>query len=654
MPGAAAPWHDPLAGPASDAMVVPTLAPPGHLSGRLPDRRGFSMADLSGTARNDTLSGTTDADTAAGLSGSDTIDGRGGNDTLSGGEGADAILGGVGDDLILGYGATDAVAGSGDIVATRIATGLSQPVFATSAPGDPDRLYVVEKSGQVRILYTADGTVNATEFLQIPAADMQSGGEQGLLGLAFHPDYVTNGRFFVFVINAAGDIEVRAYTRSAVTPDLADADSGNVILTIPHPAFSNHNGGWIAFGPDGMLYIATGDGGGGGDPANNAQNPDVLLGKILRIDVDGDDFPGDTGRDYAIPADNPFVGTAAAPEIWALGLRNPWRPSFDRDTGDLYIADVGQGRREEINFQPADSDGGQNYGWVIREGTLVFDPDRPGNLPPTSPLLVDPVLDYAHVSDGTGGFSVTGGYVYRGTAAGMQGLYLYADFVTDQIWSFRIVEGAVVDAANRTAQFVTSGGQVDSIASFAEDGRGNLYILGIDGEVFLLTPAVGAGDGADRLSGGAGNDTLHGGAANDTLLGGTDNDHLYGGSQDDWIKGGAGVDLMWGGAGADVFDFNAITDSGIGTGLRDLIHDFADGADRIDVSGIDARQGAAGNQKFTFIGSAVFTDEGQIRATQLGARVLLEFNRSGTDGAEMTVILRDLSVAEIDATDFVL
>ena len=309
------------------------------------------MATLTGTIRPDTLTGTAEADTATGQSGTDTIAGGLGNDTLSGGDGGDALFGGDGNDVIYGHGATDRIAGSGDIAATRIGAGLGQTVFATSAPGDPDRLFVVAKTGEIRILDTATGAVNAMPFLDIPAAQLQTDGEQGLLGLAFHPDYATNGRFFVFVTNAAGNLEVRAYSRSSGNPDLADPASGNVILTVPHPVQSNHNGGWIGFGPDGSLYIATGDGGGGGDPDNNAQNINSLLGKILRIDVNGDDFAGDGSRDYAIPDGNPFVGAAGADEIWAVGLRNPWRPSFDRATGDFYIADVGQDERKRSTFR---------------------------------------------------------------------------------------------------------------------------------------------------------------------------------------------------------------------------------------------------------------------------------------------------------------
>lgn len=611
------------------------------------------MALLNGTTGADVLAGGAAADVGTGLSGSDRLDGGAGADTLSGGEGGDSLNGGAGDDVLYGFGASDEVAGSGDIRATRIAGGYDQPVFATSAPGDPDRLFVVEKTGQIRILDTATGVTNTANFLTIPQAQLQTGGEQGLLSMAFHPDYATNGKFYVFVNNAAGDLEVRQYARAPGNPDRAGATSGDVILTIPHPGNSNHNGGWISFGPDGHLYIATGDGGGGGDPDNNAQNPNVLLGKMLRIDVNGDDFAGDAGRDYAIPDDNPFVGTSAAGEIWALGLRNPWRPSFDRVTGDLYIADVGQDAREEINFQEAGSAGGENYGWVIREGTLVFDPDRPGNLPPGSPLLIDPVLDYGHSFDAAGGFSVTGGYVYRGPSEGMQGIYLYADFVSNQIWSFRIVDGAVVDAANRTGQFVVSGGSLDNIASFGEDGRGNLYIIGIGGDVFLLNPGAGAGDGADAINGGAGRDRIWGGAGRDTLRGGEDDDRLHGGGQADLIAGGAGKDVMFGGAGADVFDFNAVTESHVAFG-RDVIMDFVAGEDRLDFASIDARAGVAGNQGFTFIGSGPFTAEGQIRVVQSGGSVVVQVNTSGSSGAEMVLILRDVAVGDLTAGDFVL
>lgn len=615
------------------------------------------MANLNGTAGNDRIDGTATEDRIIGLSGTDRINASGGNDTVSGGEGADRIDGGDGDDVIYGFGASDRTVGSGDILVERVATGRPQPIFVTSAPGDDDRLYVVGKTGRIEILDPDTGTVNATPFLSIPPAQLQTDGEQGLLGLAFHPDYAVNGKFYVFVTNAAGNLEVREYMRSSGNPDVADAGSGNVILTILHPTHGNHNGGWIGFGPDGMLYIATGDGGGSGDQGNNAQDETSLLGKMLRIDVDGDDFAGDPLRDYAIPEDNPFFGTSAAPEIWALGLRNPWRPSFDRLTGDLYIADVGQGRLEEINFQPGNSDGGENYGWVIKEGTSVFAPGRPGNLPPDSPLLVDPVLEYGHTFDENGGFSVTGGYVYRGTGPGMQGVYFYADFVTDNLWSFRVVDGKVVDQANRTGQMVDAAGNrisVDSIASFGEDGNGNLFIVSINGGILRLTPGEGAGDGADLLRGGAGRDQIHGGAQDDTLLGEDGDDRLYGGSQDDTLDGGAGRDRMNGGTGADVFLFRAVTDSGNGSTKRDVIEDFTDRVDVLDLSAIDAMAGTGGNQAFSFIGSARFTAEGQVRVVQSGADVTVMVNTDGKGAADMSFVLSGVQVGALQAADFLL
>lgn len=610
------------------------------------------MALINGTPRANLLTGTIGADLLRGLAGTDTLRGAAGADRLAGGDGADRLFGGDGNDVLLGHSSFDAVAGAGSILATRIATGFDQPVFATAAPDAPDRLFIVEKTGQIKILNPATGTT--TTFLDIPDGQLSTGGEQGLLGLAFHPDYASNGKFYVYMVDEGGNLEVRQYTRSATNPNRADAGSANVILTIPHPENSNHNGGWLGFGPDGLLYIATGDGGSGGDPDNNAQNRNSLLGKMLRIDVNGDDFAGDATRDYAIPDDNPFASSAGADEIWATGLRNPWRPSFDRATGDLYIADVGQGAREEINWQPAGSNGGENYGWVVREGDIVFDPNRPGNPDPESPSLTDPVQVYDHSGSPNGGFSVTGGYVYRGPAAGLQGVYLYADFVTNQIWSFRVVDGRAVDQANRTDQLVTSGGSIDQIASFGEDGRGNLYIIGLDGEVFLLRPQATAGDGADYLDGGAGRDVLRGGVGNDTLIGGTGNDTLNGNTQNDTLRGGAGVDLLLGGRGADVFDFDTRADSRTGTTGRDVIADFTDGRDRLDFSTLDARASIDGNQRFTFVDTAAFTADGQIRAVQAGTSVVLHLNITGISVAEMQVELRNTVVADLTAADFIL
>lgn len=608
------------------------------------------MAIFDGTAGKDRFSGTSAPDTVKGRSDADNLNGAGGHDTIAGGEGSDRINGGNGDDVLYGFGASDNKAGSGDIDAALAGSGFAAPVFVTSAPGDPDRLFVLEKTGHIRILDLASGQANAQAFLTIPtsgADGIKTDGEMGLLGLAFHPDYATNGKFYVYVtanngLTAGSRLQVREYTRA--NADLANPDAGNVILEIPHPGQNNHNGGWIDFGADGHLYIAVGDGGGGGDPLNNAQNKDTLLGKMLRIDVNGDDFTGDANRDYAIPDDNPFAAASGRDEIWATGLRNPWRASFDRTTGDLYIGDVGQGEREEINFQSGGSAGGENYGWRIREGTLPFAGGSTAG-------LTDPVLDYGHLAAPDGGFSVTGGYVYRGQGPGMQGVYLYADFVSNQIWSFRVVDGQAVDAANRTAQIKAAGGTVDGIASFGEDGRGNLYIVGIDGEIWRITPQKGAGDMADSISGGAGDDRILGGVGNDTLRGDEGNDTLNGNGQNDIIRGGAGMDELRGGRGADVFEFNKATHS---TGSGDMIADFGKGADKISLRKLDADADQGGNQNFTFIGEDAFDDAGQVRIRTSGQDTIVLINLDADTTAEMRITLLNTSLNTISASDFIL
>ena len=550
---------------------------------------------LRGTALGDQIRGGGGDDRLLGGSGRDAVSGGTGDDRISGGEGRDELFGGDGDDVIFGFGAADRAAGSADITLANVGReAFSRPVFATAAPGDPDRLYVVEQhSGQIRILDTGSGETKADPFLDLPDGSLADGNEQGLLGLAFHPDYAANGRFFVYLTQADGDVEVRSYQRSGSDPDRAAAGSGDTLLVIDKDnGAGNHNGGWIGFGPDGMLYVGVGDEGLSGDPDNNAQNVDVLWGKMLRIDVDGDDFGGNADRDYAIPEGNPFAGRAGADEIWALGLRNPWRNSFDRQTGDLYIGDVGQGEREEIDFQRAGV-GGANYGWKVKEGEIVFDDGVPGNPRPDSPGLTDPVASYRH--DASGGFAVVGGYVYRGEAGGMQGRYLYADFVSEQLWSLRMVGGRAVDVTNHTAQLVSEGGSIDGITSFAEDGRGNLYVVGIGGQVSRLSFGEAAADAADRIRGGDGNDRLFGGAGDDRLFGDGGRDRLDGGAQDDVLSGGPGADTFVFRAGADtITDFRDDVDTirlGDGFGLasvsqalamgeevgRDVVFDFAGG-----------------------------------------------------------------------------
>ena len=454
------------------------------------------MANVTGTNATEILNGTVASDIIQGLGGSDQLNGLGGADTISGGDGADTISGGDGDDIIYGHSVADLDPHSGDINATLLTNVGSGAVFVTGAPGDDGFVYALRKDvGDIIRINTNTGAQST--FLAIPAAQFSSGGERGVLGLAFHPDYATNGRFFVFLTGPSGDIEVREYARSG-NPAVANSTVVQSIITIPHSEFANHNGGSLAFGPDGNLYIATGDGGGGNDPHDNAQNINVLLGKILRIDVDGDGFPADATRNYAIPGGNPFAGAIpGAAEIWAYGLRNPWRISFDPLTGDLYIGDVGQSAREEVNFDAAGGPGGLNYGWDYREGTLQG-PSQPPN-PPIA--FINPVFDYPRDI----GHSITGGYVYRGPADGLQGAYFFGDFVTGRIFTLRMVNGVAEDAIERTGQIV--GANLQLISSFGTDNAGNLYVVSLSGTIHRLDPGIAAGDGADRIDGGAGNDT---------------------------------------------------------------------------------------------------------------------------------------------------
>jgi glucose/arabinose dehydrogenase len=401
------------------------------------------------------------------------------------------------------------IAAAQDFSTVRVATGLNRPVFLTAPPGDRNRVFVVEEhTGEILIIDLTDGSINATPFLTVTG--LSTGDEQGLLGLAFHPDYAVNGYFYVYFTDPSSNV-VR-YQVSG-DPDVADASSETPVLSFSQPA-ANHNAGWIGFGPDDTLYIASGDGGGSDDNdaghtpgTGNAQDiTDNLLGKILRIDVDGDGFPADPNRNYAIPADNPFVGVTGDDEIWAYGLRNPWRMSFDRATGDLYIADVGQTRCEELDVQPGGSGGGENYGWRLREGVIATPTGSVGGPPP--PGSIDPIFDYPHpntagsepCSDPGAGFegrSITGGTVYRGPVQELQGRYFFADYVTADLWSLRFdgSDPSLFDGTNYTdltdhsgdPRFIPDVGTIASVSSFGEDDAGNLYVLDLnDGEVFFI------------------------------------------------------------------------------------------------------------------------------------------------------------------------
>ena len=347
----------------------------------------------------------------------------------------------------------------------QVVIGLSTPLYLT-APADDPRLFIVEKTGGIRIV--KDGILLPTPFLDL-AAKVSAGGEQGLLGLAFDPEYATNGRFVVHYTDLAGNTVLSRFLVSA-DPDRADAASEQLILAAAQPA-ANHNGGQVAFGPDGLLYLGLGDGGGSGDPEDRGQSLADLLGSILRIDLR-------TGDPYTVPADNPFVGNPnARPEIWSYGLRNPWRFSFDRETGDLYIADVGQNHLEEIDIStPADGAGrGANYGWSIMEGSECF-----GGVGCDQTGLTLPVFEYSHQE----GCSVTGGYVYRGASIpSLQGHYFYADFCQGWVRSFRYAGGTLTDEAQWPT--LSPGGPV---LSFGEDAAGELYVLQASGGVFKVVP----------------------------------------------------------------------------------------------------------------------------------------------------------------------
>ncbi|MBX3141687.1 MAG: PQQ-dependent sugar dehydrogenase [Trueperaceae bacterium] len=343
-----------------------------------------------------------------------------------------------------------------NVVAQRlvpVADGLRQPVVITNA-GD-ERLFVAEQSGAVRIV--SGGELLREPFLDL-SGELSTGGERGLLGLAFPADYQATGRFYVYYTGDGGQTVLSRFTVTPGNPDRADPESEEVLLTQAQP-YSNHNGGQIVFGPDGYLYVGLGDGGSGGDPQGNGQDLGTFLGKLLRLDVSGD-----TG--YTVPSDNPFVDRdGALPEIWAYGLRNPWRFSFDRGTGDLYIADVGQEAYEEVNFTPAGTGGGLNYGWKLMEGLHCYAAsscDQAG--------LTLPVLEYPHGPQW--GTSITGGYVYRGAdVPALQGNYVFADFVSGRVWSTSAADGWAPRPLFETGF---------NVSTFGEDAAGELYVAAYD------------------------------------------------------------------------------------------------------------------------------------------------------------------------------
>ena len=375
-----------------------------------------------------------------------------------------------------------------------VTTGLSSPVFVGHADDGSNRLFILERGGVVKVLQPGSST--PTVFLDIHTK-LVAGGEQGLLGLAFHPQYAANRRFFVYYTRAGdGTLVIAEYHASSTDPNVADPTE-SVLLTIPHPTNTNHNGGMLAFGPDDYLYIGVGDGGSGNDPPNNGQNIDVLLGKILRIDVDNPDPVAQTL--YSSPADNPFVGAAGRDENYAFGFRNPWRFSFDRVTGQQWVGDVGQGAREEVDTPIVK---GGNYGWRVFEGSLCT---NLGPAPCTSANYILPILDYSH---GSGRCSITGGYVYRGSQGVLPvGTYVYGDYCSGEIFAW-----------NGSTQSVLLDTTMN-ISSFGEDEAGEIYVVNLGGTVskiasaspctYALSPpsqsfGSGAGTGSVTVTAGAG------------------------------------------------------------------------------------------------------------------------------------------------------
>ncbi|HET8838108.1 MAG TPA: PQQ-dependent sugar dehydrogenase [Flavobacteriaceae bacterium] len=345
------------------------------------------------------------------------------------------------------------------------ASGFNDPLeFQTSGASNDTRIFIVEQGGIIKIL-DINGTVNPVPFLDI-SGQISSGGERGLLGLAFHPNYESNGYFFVNYTNPNGDTQVSRFSVNDTNPDIADPTSEFPIISYSQP-YANHNGGCLAFGPDGYLYISAGDGGSGGDPGNRAQSLNVLLGKLLRLDIDNPSG----GNNYGIPPDNPFLGNAnAMDEIWAYGLRNPWRFSFDEVAGNIWIGDVGQGNVEEINCEPIAA-AGLNYGWRCYEGSQEYDTSGC----PQQSALTFPFAEYSSAT-GSGNCSITGGYVYRGDIyTDILGLYFFADYCSGLIGTID-ASGTIMEHGNFSGNWV----------SFGKDAAGELYIVDIGGNIYKI------------------------------------------------------------------------------------------------------------------------------------------------------------------------
>lgn len=351
----------------------------------------------------------------------------------------------------------------------RILAGLTDPLGIVSADDGTGRLFVLEQGGRVWVYRRSTG-LSPAPFLDL-TGQVSTQREGGMLGLAFHPDFPADPRVFVSYTDTAGDSVLASYELDGADPDRLDPASARQVLFVDQPR-SNHNGGHVTFGPDGYLYWGLGDGGGAGDPDDLAQDLGSPLGSLLRLDVDGDDFPSDPNRNYAVPADNPFVGQAGAvEEIWVYGLRNPWRFSFDRATGDLFIGDVGQSSREEVSYLAAGAGGGANFGWRCYEGSQVYNAAECA----APSAYVFPILEYGHDL----GCSVTGGFRHRGPETELAGIYLFADYCFGRLW------GGTQGAGGWTAELWLDTDL--TLSSFGEGPAGEIYAVSLSGEIYRLT-----------------------------------------------------------------------------------------------------------------------------------------------------------------------
>ena len=365
---------------------------------------------------------------------------------------------------------------SAEIASREIAKGFERPVWAGVPENIEGKLWVMEQAGTVWIVDTKTGERESEPFLKINDQVSREGNEEGLLGLAFDKNFTTNGRYYVNFTDKDQHTRIERFVSNDKLT--TDSESGEVLMRYKQD-FRNHNGGWIGFGPDGYLYIGNGDGGAGDDPHDNAQNLKSLLGKMLRIDVSPE-----TG--YKVPGDNPFAGDKdVKPEIWAYGLRNPWRNSFDRETGDFWIADVGQNRWEEVNFLAQGKGSGANFGWRLREADIENPAKNVGGDAPKG--AIEPIYVYKHGNSGKEGLSVTGGYVYRGSAIPeLKGRYVFADYQNPRIWSFLNKNGKATDFKDHTKELQPEGGRINLISSFAEDNDGEIYLLDHSGAVYQI------------------------------------------------------------------------------------------------------------------------------------------------------------------------